>query len=162
MLLHSLKSIAIAAILGLAFLAIACLLTGTIPSARADGVHCWDLDGCPAKRKARAKRQLKVVIERGHEPTAWTPEKHCLKELVRGLGTQWIGTEGALSAAKKDWMERVRYDHGETYLDLTHAEDVENRCGRVSIGEVAGQVTYRCEILARPCKAEFEKIEGAR
>ena len=160
-----LKSIAIAAILGLAFLAIACLLTGTIPSARADGVRCSYLDGCPKARRARRKTKAKVVIERSHEPTAWTPDgqqKHCLKELVRGLGTQWIGTEGALSAAKKDWMERVRYDHGETYLDLTHAEDVENRCGRVSIGEVVGQVTYRCEIMARPCKAEFEKIEGAR
>src|SRR5258705_8357713 len=35
-------------------------------------------------------------------------------EKVRGLGTQWIGTKGALDAAKKDWMERVRYDHGES------------------------------------------------
>ena len=38
---------------------------------------------------------------------------------VRGLGTQWIGTEGAIDAAKKDWMERVRYDYGESFLDLT-------------------------------------------
>jgi len=75
---------------------------------------------------------------------------------VRGLGTQWIGEDGAFEAAKKDWMERVRYDHGETYVDMSHAVDVERRCGRVSVGEVVGQVLFRCEIVATPCKAEFE------
>jgi hypothetical protein len=74
---------------------------------------------------------------------------------VRGVGTQWIGTKGAMDAAWKDWMERVRYDLGESFLDRTHAVDVESRCGRVSVGEVAGQVLYRCEIVARPCKASF-------
>jgi len=74
---------------------------------------------------------------------------------VRGLGTQWIGTQGALDAAKKDWMERVRYDLGESYLDLTNAKGFVSRCGRVSIGETMGQVMYRCEIVARPCKGEF-------
>jgi hypothetical protein len=78
---------------------------------------------------------------------------------VRGLGTQWIGTEGALDAAKKDFMERVRYDYGEAFLDLSHAKDFISRCGRTSIGETMGQVMYRCEIIARPCKAKF--VEGA-
>jgi hypothetical protein len=82
-------------------------------------------------------------------------------EKVRGLGTQWIGTKGALDAAKKDWMERVRYDHGESFVDMTNAKDFESRCGRVSIGEVAGQVTYRCEIVARPCKAPLKEAAGA-
>ena len=89
------------------------------------------------------------------------PEKQhdrCLGR-VRGVGTQWIGLEGAMDAAKKDWSERVRYDYGEIFIDLTHAQDFEKRCGRTSIGQVAGQVLYRCEIIARPCKAEFEKEE---
>jgi hypothetical protein len=81
---------------------------------------------------------------------------------VRGLGTQWIGEEGALDAAKKDWAERVRYDLGESYLDLSHAEGFEKRCGRTSIGSVAGQVFYRCEIIARPCKGVFGKVEGQK
>jgi hypothetical protein len=80
---------------------------------------------------------------------------------VRGLGTQWIGTEGAMDAAKKDWMERTRYDHGESYLDLTHAKDFVSRCGRVSIGETLGQVMYRCEIIARPCKGVFGETTEA-
>lgn len=80
---------------------------------------------------------------------------HCL-EPIRGLGTQWIGQEGALQAARKDWMERVRYDHGEQYLDMTNDRDEVSSCSRVSIGEVAGQVLYRCEIMARPCQAHME------
>ena len=74
---------------------------------------------------------------------------------VRGLGTQWVGNQGALDAAKKDWMERVRYDLGESYLDMANAADETHRCGRVSIGEALGQVMYRCEIKARPCKGVF-------
>lgn len=81
---------------------------------------------------------------------------------TRGLGTQWIGEAGALDAAKKDWMERTRYDHGESYLDLSHAIGFVKRCGRTSIGEVAGQTLFRCEILARPCKAQFTKVEGQK
>jgi hypothetical protein len=81
---------------------------------------------------------------------------------VRGLGTQWIGTEGAMDAAKKDWAERVRYDLGESYLDLGNAQDFEARCGRTSIGSVAGQVMMRCEVIARPCKGIFGKVEGQK
>jgi hypothetical protein len=76
---------------------------------------------------------------------------------VRGLGTQWIGTEGAMDAAKKDWMERVRYDYGESYLDMGNSKDFVSRCGRVSVGETMGQVLYRCEIVARPCKGVMEE-----
>jgi hypothetical protein len=81
---------------------------------------------------------------------------HCL-EPIRGVGTEWIGQEGALKAARKDWMERVRYDHGERFLDMTNDRDEVSRCSRVSIGEVAGQVMYRCEIVARPCQANMEQ-----
>lgn len=79
---------------------------------------------------------------------------------VRGVGSQWIGEAGALDAAKKDWRERVRYDYGESFLDMINARDERHRCGRTSIGEVAGQVFHRCEIIARPCKAEFRGEDG--
>jgi len=83
------------------------------------------------------------------------PEGVTCQPQVRGLGTQWVGEQGALDAAKKDWMERVRYDLGESYLDMANAADETHRCGRTSIGETLGQVMYRCEIIARPCKGVF-------
>jgi hypothetical protein len=76
---------------------------------------------------------------------------------VSGLGKQWVGLKGALDAARKDWMERVRYDHGEIFVDMSHAARVGSRCSRVSIGSFLGRVMYRCEVVARPCKARFDQ-----
>ena len=133
----------------------------------------WDMgSGAPwAGHRARAHYQNRhryrpkvMAYERREKgPTPVKDERgwQCVDK-VRGLGTQWIGTEGALEAAKKDWMERVRYDHGESYIDMTNAKDFESRCGRVSIGEALGQVTYRCEIMARPCKAPMREATKAR
>jgi hypothetical protein len=148
-------------------------LTDTTPAFATD---YWDWSvgsGDPAakRRKARHRHRIhratpaKVMsYERRadeHDHNRGGNEVKCV-EKVRGLGTQWIGTSGALEAAKKDWMERVRYDHGESYLDMTNARDFESRCGRTSIGEVAGQVTYRCEIVARPCKAPLKETSAKK
>jgi hypothetical protein len=116
-----------------------------------------------ARRYKRHSYQPRVMAYSKREPAKSARKSddgfQCL-DMVRGLGTQWIGTSGALEAAKKDWMERVRYDHGESYIDMTNARDFESRCGRTSIGEVAGQVTYRCEIQARPCKAPMKDVRA--
>ena len=106
-----------------------------------------------ADRRARNRARV-LAYERRDKDRSEDRDGQCASK-VRGLGTQWIGTEGAMDAAKKDWMERVRYDHGESYLDLTNAKEFESRCGRVSVGVVAGQVMYRCEIVARPCKPQM-------
>ena len=102
----------------------------------------------------------KVMAYVKREDVAGKQEVTCADK-VRGLGTQWIGTEGAMDAAKKDWMERVRYDYGESFLDLSHAMDFVSRCGRTSIGETMGQVMYRCEIVARPCKGVMSETAAA-
>jgi hypothetical protein len=102
----------------------------------------------------------KVMAYVKREDVAGKKEVQCA-DRVRGLGTQWIGTEGAMDAAKKDWMERVRYDYGESFLDLSHAMDFVSRCGRTSIGETMGQVMYRCEIVARPCKGVMNETAAA-
>ncbi len=106
-------------------------------------------------------RKHKTRLYRELDDRRIPQKEHCLGP-VRGVGTQWVGEEGAMDAARKDWAERVRYDHGEIFIDMNHAIDFEKRCGRTSIGQIAGQVLYRCEVVARPCKAEFEKQEGQK
>ena len=105
-----------------------------------------------------ADRRAERREERHDEHAALEDERgvRCL-EPVRGVGTEWIGQEGALTAARKDWMERVRYDHGERFLDMTNDRDEVSRCSPVSIGELVGKVMYRCEIWARPCQAHMEQ-----
>ena len=149
------------------YLALAFTLLLAVPAFATD--WDWDMGSNPSKaRRAQARhvrhyyRHVNIEADkdrdRDRDRRAERDERGwaCLDK-VRGLGTQWIGTEGALEAAKKDWMERVRYDHGESFIDMTNAKDFESRCGRVSIGEVVGQVTYRCEILARPCKPPMKE-----
>lgn len=158
----------------LKYTALALSLVVALPAAPAPvAAGDWDWaigSGSPDNRRRkkvrRAKRyqpQVMAYSKRATDAPTGTDDDglQCLGK-VRGLGTQWIGTEGALDAAKKDWMERVRYDHGESYIDMTNAKDFESRCGRTSIGEVAGQVTYRCEIQARPCKAPMKEVRADR
>jgi hypothetical protein len=111
--------------------------------------------------KSDATKVMAYVKREGERDEARIERRefHCADK-VRGVGTQWIGPEGALDTAKKDWMERVRYDYGESFLDMTNAKDFVSRCGRTSIGEVAGQVMYRCEIMARPCKADMQESKA--
>ena len=105
---------------------------------------------------------MAYVKREGEKDIAVERHEFTCADKVRGLGTQWIGTEGAMDAAKKDWMERVRYDYGESFLDMNNAKDFVSRCGRVSIGETMGQVMYRCEIVARPCKGTMAETKPPR
>lgn len=112
----------------------------------------------PHRSDVKLYRSPDAVAERDHGTDA---QGRCLAP-VSGLGKQWVGLKGALDAAKKDWMERVRYDHGESFVDMSHAAEVGSRCGRVSIGSFLGRVMYRCEIVARPCQAKFVAGEGQK
>jgi hypothetical protein len=114
-----------------------------------------DYDRVRERERIRAYRAGEYELSLEDEAD-WKPVGECAYK-IRGLGTQWIGTEGALDAAKKDWMEKVRYDLGESFLDLNNARSFVSRCGRVSVGETLGQVLYRCEMVARPCQGTMNK-----
>ena len=127
-----------------------------------------DLDRSPAKTPDVPHHQQRPGVKYYRSPDAVVERERgeeergrCLPP-VSGLGTQWIGIKGALDAARKDWMERVRYDHGESFVDMSHAAEVGSRCGRVSIGAFLGRVMYRCEVMARPCRARFEQGEATK
>ena len=140
----------------------------------------WSIgDGTSATRNKRSRARVKYarrynkssepsgtkvmayVKREGEKDIAVERHEFTCADKVRGLGTQWIGTEGAMDAAKKDWMERVRYDYGKSFLDMNNSKDFVSRCGRVSIGETLGQVMYRCEIVARPCKGTMADTKAA-
>jgi hypothetical protein len=132
----------------------------------------WDWDRVHAPRKYAGKkyhkknyRRPEIIRDYRNLDDDEDFDRDC-KPPVRGVGTQWIGTEGALDAARKDWMERTRFDYGESWLDMANArgpygsDNPVHSCGRTSVGEVAGQVMYRCTIIARPCKALMTEQAG--
>jgi hypothetical protein len=149
-----------------AFILLACfmILAATANPAGATDCRTWPhSEWCDPPRKKVHRRKPKPEVRYYAPPRHEyeVEERFCLGP-VRGVGTQWIGEQGALDAAIKDWRERTRYDYGEIFVDMTHAEDFRQRCGRTSIGEVAGQIFYRCEIWARPCKADFAEGEAPK
>lgn len=121
-----------------------------------DGYHC-NQRRVVVKRKKHRVPEREVI--RQYRSIEDDDDRIC-KPPVRGVGTQWIGEEGALEAAKKDWMERVRYDYGESFLDMKNArgpygdDKPIHTCGRTSVGETLGQVFYRCQLIGRPCRGD--------
>jgi len=75
------------------------------------------------------------------------PQTGACKEAVVETGAQWPFENMARNSAKNDWVQKVRFLHGELYIDINKAKNVKYRCNPTG---VLGLI--RCEISARPCK----------
>lgn len=118
------------------------------PHSSFDTYHSAPAPRKPAYRPAPKPRVIKKVTPK----PAPVVSSRCASPLTRE-GDQYATVTGAKAEADKAWMQAARWMHGEIYMDLHYAEGVTYACGRSSVGSVAGQVFYRCEITARPCKA---------
>ena len=103
------------------------------------------------KRKSRVYKPLNQTRVLAFEQRDEPPRPVCAGP-VRGVGEQYVSEAGAVDRAIKSWQETVRYDLGEGYMDTKNAQDIQFRCTRSSIGEIAGQTFQRCEWKARPCR----------
>jgi hypothetical protein len=79
----------------------------------------------------------------------------CL-ERVSVVGSQWANEQGAEESAQKAFMEAVRWESGEQWMEIANADGYVKRCSRSSIGELAGQTLHRCKVSARPCRPDIE------
>lgn len=100
------------------------------------------------KKSTKTKPGPRVMAfeQRSEEPKA-----KCL-EAVRVVGSQFLTEHGAEESAQKAWMEAVRYESGEQFMTLDNAQEYSRRCSRSSVGEIAGQIFFRCEVIAKPCR----------
>lgn len=114
------------------------------------------------KHRSYRKPEVRGYIHRRpdmtehHEPL--TPIIRCF-EAQQSLGDQYVGVDGAKDQAIKNWMQDVRYYHGERAMDFTMARHASFSCGRSSVGSVVGQVFYRCKLIATPCTPPNEKAD---
>lgn len=120
----------------------------------------------PTKRKARPKRVVRRATSAPAakpDPTRVLAAEYRTDEVVRCIapvrvvGSQDVRETAAEDSAKKAWAEAVRWAHGESYQDITNAQDYQRRCARSSIGEALGQYFSRCEIVATPCRPGMVK-----
>lgn len=159
--------------------------------AKADGYHCWSIDGCPRHTYRRHHHHRSVVeVERERDvryyrepedlPAAWRDERehgHCLPVKVEIVSTEHNTEEAARESAKKLWMVQTAWKWGGQYIDLDKAVEVREKCGPSNpmdtmtgrliegVQKLAGNgdgQNFRCEIVARPCSPPLEQIEGHR
>jgi hypothetical protein len=84
---------------------------------------------------------------------------------VKAVGDERQSVEKAKEAASRAWAGHVRFHFGEKYIDETNAIGVRYTCSRSSVNdtvlgkiqESAGITHTRCQIEARPCRAQAEK-----
>jgi hypothetical protein len=75
--------------------------------------------------------------------------------VIAAVGGQATSKGAARRAAEDTWMDRIMFDFGERYVDLSFAEDVKEACGPstpVSPALIIKKVYFRCKIWARPCR----------
>ena len=111
-------------------------------------------------------------IERRYEPRVYGYQRQeeygrqC-QEFVVAVGEERYGRDRAKESAEQSYMEIVRNKHGVKWMDLRNSVGGTWECGRSSTGnrasekaqEVIGKFLEQCELKARPCRAELERVE---
>jgi hypothetical protein len=69
------------------------------------------------------------------------------RDTVVETGAQWPFEGMARNSARNDWIQKVRFMHGELFIDIAKAKNVKYRCTPTG---VLGLI--RCEVSARPCR----------
>jgi hypothetical protein len=128
-------------------------------------VYAWRRTDKPTHRRIRIDRDRDREDRREAREFGFVPgpNRHalCLAP-VSVVGSQHVTENGAEESAVKGWAEQVRFSHGEQFMDINSAEGYAKRCTRSSIGELAGQMLHRCQLVARPCRPALSIKEDGK
>ena len=114
------------------------------------------------RRIAREREPTRVyAYERRDDDERYRTGNEC-RDRRRVVGDQGLSTALAQGQADKAWQQDVRFYMGERFMDIKNAEGVRYECSRSSVGETLGQTFHRCEVSARPCRAQKIEQEGER
>jgi hypothetical protein len=107
-------------------------------------VHEWR----EVNRRRRFKREPLPTYRPREEGRCWP--------FLVAVGEQHVSLGGAQEKARDMFSATARWRIGERAMDFNNARDATYECSRSSVGSVVGQVFYRCEVKARPCRAELK------
>ena len=110
------------------------------------------------RQAPRREREATLHYRTPHQHEHHDHRRHC-RDVFRTVGNQHLSVQGAKGEADKAWIQAIRFYHGEIFMSLENARGTKYTCSRSSVGETLGQTFSRCEIEARPCKAEREDGE---
>jgi hypothetical protein len=111
--------------------------------------YVWNVHEWREVRRTRRNRREPLPTYRPRE------EGRCWPFLV-AVGEQHVSLGGAQEKARDMFAATARWRIGERAMDFNNARDATYECSRSSVGSVAGQVFYRCEVKARPCRAPIK------
>lgn len=111
--------------------------------------YVWSVHEWRDVRRTRRNRREPLPAYRGWE------DGRCWPFLV-AVGEQHVSLGGAQEKARDMFSATARWRIGERAMDFNNARDATYECSRSSVGSVAGQVFYRCEVKARPCRAQIK------
>lgn len=157
----------------------AALLAGMATSALACDLSrddCWDSmrphESAPRKPEVRgwvryAKPEPRVIVKREIvvrtiEPDSDSGRPGACKPPVKALSEVMHTIDNGKASARKAWMENVRWEHGERFMEADLARNMHFQCNRVTvpttegvIGAAVNKATYglKCEVRAVPCEA---------
>mgnify|MGYP001571888852 FL=1 len=125
--------------------------------------HCWRHKRWPSAHR-RLPHRHGYVPPPAHDGAACHP-------LLAATGEQAQSKENAETKALTAWQGRVRFHYGERFIDIANAKDPRVACSPSSVADtVGGKIQdkllgvshYRCEIAARPCRAEPKRMRRDR
>ena len=162
------------AVVGMIMVAAVALLIGLTVMAWSQpaGATCYlETDpGCGPPRtrrphyRKRSRETRKVIVIKRIAPPPPVHDDRCLKPMS-AIGTEHEDLDKAKEAAARNWMARVRYEHGTRWMDIGRAEGVRYSCTRSTTGgrftdkvaEARGVVLQECVVWAIPCRAPVDR-----
>jgi hypothetical protein len=88
-------------------------------------------------------------------------EQPVCHDTVIATGGELTSKERARRSADDGWMNSVRFDYGERYVDMTYAKDVRHLCmvSSLGVGFILKKTYFRCIVTAMPCQAPSKALE---
>lgn len=136
--------------------------------------ECWPREAKPKPPQVRAwvKHAPARVIVRKDVVTKPEKIEHArCRPYVAAVGDSAKSEPAAKLEAQKAWKGVVQFEHGNKFLDLQNADNIEYQCGPSSVPKFGGLIenaaskflpieSITCRLSAQPCATPVQRDNG--
>lgn len=135
--------------------------------------ECWPREPKPKPPQVRAwvkHAPPKVIVKRDVVIVKPIADHRC-KPYVAAIGDSAKSEAAAKLESQKAWKGVVQFEHGNKYLDLQNADNIEYQCGPSSVPKFGGLIenaaskflpieSITCRLSAQPCASPVQRDNG--